>query len=155
MATNRNQRFRWRSFAAPLLATVLAPLLSALPASGAPTWPDATLAPPTTYTFIARHEPAAAASTALGVSSSETIMATHPYTLAIVRHTHTYAKTGARQVTIGNGGAPLTGGATYGYGLVTQQADRAVQIDRINHQTGAPDSNFRFAVNLHGSVAAP
>ena len=118
------------------------------------TWLDATLAKPTTYTFIIRHEPSSA-STAPGVSPSEKIMAKHPYTLAIVGHTHTYGKTGARQVTIGNGGAPLTGSATYGFGLLQQRSDKAIQVDMINYQTGAFDTTFRFALNPDGSAAAP
>jgi hypothetical protein len=105
---------------------------------------------PTTYTFIVRHEPKAA-STAPGCSASEAVMAKHPYTLAIVGHTHTYGKTGPKQVTMGNGGAPLTGGATYGYGLITQRANLSIQVDMINYQTGKPDTNFRFALKPDGS----
>jgi hypothetical protein len=64
--------------------------------SGQSSWLDTTLAQSTTYTFILRHEPAAA-STAPGVTPSEQIMAKHPYTLAIVGHTHTYQRGGARR----------------------------------------------------------
>jgi hypothetical protein len=115
------------------------------------TWLETTLSKPTTYTFIVRHEPAAA-TTAPGVSPSEPIMAAHPYTLALVGHTHTYGKTGARQVTIGNGGAPLTGSANYGFALVQQRSDGAIQVDMIDYSTGAFDPAFRFAVKADGSA---
>jgi hypothetical protein len=116
------------------------------------TWFDGVMAQPTTYTFVVRHEPAAV-TTAPGVTPTEQVMAKYPYTLAIVGHTHTYGKTGAKQVTIGNGGAPLTGGVNYGYGLFTQRADGAVQVDMIDYSTGQPDMNFRFAVKADGTPA--
>ncbi len=116
------------------------------------TWLDGVLSQPTTYTFIIRHEPKAA-SNAPGCKGSEAIMANHPYTLAIVGHTHTYGKTGPKQVTIGNGGAPLTGGANYGFGLVQQRADGAIQVDMIDSSTGNADTAFRFALHADGTPA--
>ena len=117
-------------------------------------WLDSALAVPTTYTFIVRHEPKEACSGGPpGCSGSEAIMANHPYTLAIVGHTHTYGKTGPKQVTIGNGGAPLTGGANYGFGLLQQRADGAIQVDMVDYSTGGADTSFRFAVNADGSAA--
>ncbi len=119
------------------------------------TWLAAALAQPTTYTFVVRHEPAAA-TTAPGVTPSEKLMATHPLTLAIVGHTHTYGKTGARQVTIGNGGAPLVGAGNYGYGLVQRRAsDGAIVVDMIDYQSGATDPAFHFALKADGSAAPP
>ena len=56
-------------------------------------WLDSTLAQPTTYTFLIRHE-SASANTAPGVSPAEAIMAKYPYTLSIVGHSHTYNKSG-------------------------------------------------------------
>lgn len=120
--------------------------------SGQSTWLASTLAQPTTYTFILRHEPASA-STAPGVGPSEQIMAKYPYTLAIVGHTHTYQKSGAREVIVGNGGAPLSGTGTYGFGLVQQLATGAIQVDMIDSSTGQPVSGFTFRVNPDGSPA--
>lgn len=116
------------------------------------TWLETALSKPTTYTFIVRHEPKAA-SNAPGCKGSEAIMANHPYTLAIVGHTHTYGKTGPKQVTIGNGGAPLTGGANYGFGLLQQRADGAIQVDMVDYSTGNVDTAFRFALHPDGSPA--
>ena len=120
--------------------------------SGDATWLDGALSKPTTYTFIIRHEPKAA-SEAPGCAASEKVMALHPYTLAIVGHTHTYGRTGPRQVTIGNGGAPLVSGTNYGYGLISQRPDGAIQVDMIDYATGQPDLAFRFAVHPDGSAA--
>ena len=107
---------------------------------------------PPTYTFGVRHEPRIA-NTAPGVTPSEAIINAFPYTLAIVGHSHAYFKSGPKQVTIGNGGAPLTGGVNYGYGLVQQRNDGAIQVDMVDYGTGQPDLGFRFAVKPDGSPA--
>jgi hypothetical protein len=54
-------------------------------------------------------------------------------------------------VVFGNGGAPLTSGY-YGYGLVTQRADKSIQVDGIDMTTGNADSWFRFAVTPDGTT---
>jgi|GEM_PF-1100664 len=115
-------------------------------------WLDQTMATATTYTFVLRHEPAGA-STAPGVPPSETIIARYPYTLALVGHTHTYARSGGREVIIGNGGAPITGGKNYGFGLLNQRPDGAIQVDMVDVDTGLADPVFRFAVKADGSAA--
>ena len=112
-------------------------------------WLDTTLAKPTTYTFVLRHE-ANEASTAPGVSPSEAIVTKYPLTLEICGHTHDYSKSG-NHVVFGNGGAPLTGSGDYGYGLVTQRSDGAIVVDEINYQTGAADSSFHFVVTPTGA----
>lgn len=118
-------------------------------------WLDATLAQPTTYTFVVRHEPASAVD-APGVSPSEAILARHPYTLTLVGHTHTYAH-GAdapREVVIGNGGAPLAS-KDFGFALLRQRADGAIAVDMMNWRSGEADPEFHFAVNPDGSAAPP
>lgn len=115
-------------------------------------WLDTTLARATTYTFVVRHE-SHSANTAPGVTPSETIMAKHPYTLAIVGHTHTYEHFNGREVIIGNGGAPLTGSKNYGFGLFSQRSDGSIQVDMVDYQSGATDGQFRFAVHADGSSA--
>lgn len=114
-------------------------------------WLQQAMAKPTTYTFVIRHEPQAA-TTAPGVTPSEQILSQYPYTLKIVGHTHTYARYG-REVVVGNGGAPLTSGAGYGYAMINQRQDGAMQVDMIDWQTGQPDPSFRFAVKPNGSPA--
>ncbi len=116
-------------------------------------WLKTTLAQPTTYTFVVRHEPASVMS-APGVSPAEQAMAQYPYTLSIVGHSHTYARTGPREVIVGNGGAPLTSShAKYGFGLVQQRPDHAIQVDMIDYATMGADVGFRFAVNPDGAPA--
>jgi hypothetical protein len=115
-------------------------------------WLTTTLAQTTTYTFIVRHE-SASANTAPGVTPSEAIMAKYPYTLAIVGHTHTYEKSGAKEVIFGNGGAPLTGSGDYGFGLVQQRADNTIQVDMLDYSTMQPDTKFEFALNPDGTAA--
>jgi hypothetical protein len=118
-------------------------------------WLDSTLAASTTYTFVVRHEPKSA-STAPGVSPSETIMAKHPYTLAIVGHSHEYYHSkysNPKEVVIGNGGAPLATNQTYGYAIFAQRTDGAIQVDMYDYQSGQPDTSFRFAVKADGSPA--
>lgn len=116
------------------------------------TWLDQALSVKTTYTFIMRHEPAAA-TTAPGTTPSEAIMAKHPYTLAIVGHTHTYDHPRTREIIVGNGGAPLTSGSNFGYALVTQRVDKAVQIDMFDMTTQKADLSFRFALKPDGTPA--
>ncbi|HEY3817212.1 MAG TPA: metallophosphoesterase [Polyangiaceae bacterium] len=113
-------------------------------------WLDAAMGKTTTYTFIVRHE-SASANTAPGVSPSEVIMSMHPYTLAIVGHTHSYQRSGPKEVIIGNGGAPLSGGVDYGFGMVSQQDDGSIAVDVVDYTTGLADSSFHFALNPDGS----
>jgi hypothetical protein len=105
------------------------------------TWLDSAMAEQTTYTFIVRHEPAND-NTAPGVTPSEQIMTKHPYTLAIVGHSHTFRQSGAREVIVGNGGAPPTGSVNYGFGLVRRQSDGKIHVDMIDYQSGQASLGF-------------
>jgi len=117
------------------------------------TWLDSAMSESTTYTFVVRHEPASA-TTAPGVTPSEQIMAKHPYTLAIVGHSHTYGRSSQREVIVGNGGAPLSSGSVdYGYALVQRRSDGAIQVDMIDYMTAQPVSGMGFAVKADGSPA--
>lgn len=112
------------------------------------TWLETALADPTTYTFVVRHEDRTA-NTAPGVTPSETIINAHPITLRIVGHTHTYTHYATdKEVVCGNGGAPLTSGTNYGYGIVERLADGAVQFTEYDYQTNAVLDQFR--VNADG-----
>jgi hypothetical protein len=116
-------------------------------------WLDAAMARATTYTFVVRHE-SAQANTAPGVTPSEAIMARHPYTLALVGHTHTYSHyAGSREVIVGNGGAPISGSKDYGFAVVAQRADGAIAVDVIDYMTGLADPQFHFAVKPDGTPA--
>jgi hypothetical protein len=116
-------------------------------------WLDAELAKPTTYTFLVRHE-SHSVTQAPGVAPAEQIMAKHPYTLSFVGHTHTYEHfSTSREVVIGNGGAPVTGGKNYGFAIAQQRTDQSIQVDMLDYSTLAADTSFRFAVKADGSPA--
>jgi hypothetical protein len=119
-------------------------------------WLAATLARPTTYTFVVRHEPHDATNAPPGVAGSEALMAQHPYTLSIVGHSHTYArgKDSPKEVIFGNGGAPLANsGKDYGYGLFSRRSDGTIVVDAIDWLTGMADPAFHFAVKPDGGPA--
>ena len=120
--------------------------------SGQASWLQTTMAQPTTYTFIVRHEPSSA-STAPGVAPSDQIINAVPYTLLIVGHSHTYGHPSQKEVLFGNGGAPISGSANYGYGVFLQRPDGAIQVDAVDYQSGQADASFHFAVKPDGSPA--
>jgi hypothetical protein len=114
-------------------------------------WLDDALAQPTTYTFVVRHE-GVDATTAPGVTPSANIIAKHPLTLLIVGHTHTYRHYATdHEVICGNGGAPLTSGANYGYGIVDRRADGAIVFTEYDYQTKAVVESW--AVHADGTRA--
>lgn len=115
------------------------------------TWLANILSQPSTYTFIVRHE-SSGANTAPGVTPSESIIAAHPYTMLIVGHTHTYKRVSQKEVLLGNGGAPLTTGTAFGYGVVSRRSDGAIQFTISNYATHAVIDSF--AVNADGSAAS-
>ena len=105
-------------------------------------WLDAALAEPTTYTFALRHE-GHDATTAPGTDPSAQILAKHPLTLLIVGHTHAYRHYAAyREIIVGNGGAPLTSAANYGYVIVARQPDGTLHVTSKDYQTLAPVDDF-------------
>ena len=104
----------------------------------------------TTYTFVLRHEPSSASSP--GTSASDSIINGYPYTLLIVGHSHTYSHPSTKELLIGNGGAPITGSATYGFGLISQRADLALVVDMYNYQTMATDTSFHFVIKPDGTL---
>jgi hypothetical protein len=113
------------------------------------TWLDGELAKPTTYTFVVRHE-GSTATTAPGVKPSAAILAKHPYTLLLAGHTHTFEYfAGEREVITGNGGAPLTTGANYGYVIARQRPDGAIALTAYEYDTNAVVR--QFAVKADGS----
>jgi hypothetical protein len=140
------------------------------------TWLQNTLNVNTTYTFTIRHEPANDAR-APGVTPSENMMSSAfnagHLTLSVTGHTHLvqlpggtqpygdpFGSTLAYEMIVGNGGAPLDAGPTYGYAVGTRRvSDGAVviQMYKSADTSGNPivpnqaDTNFRFAVNPDGS----
>jgi hypothetical protein len=140
-------------------------------------WLQSTLAVNTTYTFAIRHEPSSDAR-APGVTPSESMYASNfsagTFTLSITGHTHLiqlpggtqpygdqFGATKAYEIIVGNGGAPLDAGPSYGYAIATRRvSDSAVVIQMYESadSSGNPitpnvaDTKFRFAVNPNGSA---
>ena len=112
-------------------------------------WLTTTLAQPTTYTFVIRHE-RTTANTAPGVTPSNLTIKQNALTLLIVGHTHTYEyQPQYHEVVVGNGGAPLTTGANYGYVIGRQRADGAIEFKEYDYATNAV--NQTFAVKADGT----
>lgn len=109
------------------------------------TWLDGVLAQPTTYTFVVRHE-GANVTFAPGVTPSEAIIANYPLTLKIVGHVHTYAHDSG-EVTIGNGGAPLSSAIDYGYAIVERLASGQIQLTAYDYASNAIIDQFRVAAD--------
>jgi hypothetical protein len=111
------------------------------------TWLDATLAQPTTYTFVVRHEPHTAI-TIPGVVASQAILANHPLTLLVTGHVHTYERyPDAKEVVIGNGGAPLVSGVDYGYAIAFRRPDGAIDLTEYDYASKAVIDHFAIAAD--------
>jgi hypothetical protein len=119
-------------------------------------WLTTTMAQKTTYTFVVRHEPSETTNGPTGQSASDSIINQYPYTLLIVGHSHTYghyATPYPKQVTIGNGGAPLTNTSkNYGFGVFGQRGDGAIVGDMVDYQSLATDSYFHLVVKADGTL---
>jgi hypothetical protein len=118
------------------------------------TWLDATLAKPTTYTFIVRHESSTTSPAPPGVAGSETILAKYPYTLKLIGHSHEYRyESQNHEIIVGNGGAPLSGGSNYGYVIARQRSsDNAIVFSSYDYDTNAVVESFALQPN---GTAAP
>jgi hypothetical protein len=114
-------------------------------------WLDLVLSEPTTYTFIVRHEPHYS-ETAPGTDPSQQILARHPLTLLITGHTHSYEHVPAyREIIVGTGGAPLTGGSNYGYVILARQADGSIAETAYDYATHAVVDHF--VIHADGTAA--
>jgi hypothetical protein len=102
------------------------------------------LADPTAATFLVRHEPTFD-NTAPGVTPSDTLAAQHPYTLMLLGHSHTYRREDTKHVISGNAGAPVSGGASYGFLLVQQQADGSFTATEIDEASGNTTDTWRIS----------
>jgi hypothetical protein len=111
------------------------------------TWFRTTMAVPTTYSFVIRHEPGATLDIP-ALPAIDAILATVPYTLIIVGHSHLYSHhTSAKEVVMGLGGAPATGPLDYGYLTVTQDASGDLTVAEFDYLTGARNASFKIHAN--------
>jgi hypothetical protein len=114
-------------------------------------WLASALAPQTTYTFVVRHESNDAVSQTQ-CSASQGIIDSHPLTLLIVGHTHTYRHYATdHEIIVGNGGAPLTTGTNYGYVIVARNASGTLTITSYDYMTHAVLDSF--TIQASGAAA--
>jgi hypothetical protein len=108
-------------------------------------WLTSTMAQPTTYTFVIRHEENLVTTTP-GVSPSLAIINQYPYTQLIIGHTHTYERIQSdKEVVVGNGGAPLSGSVDYGYVIATQLANGNMQFSEYDYATNGMNDQWNVA----------
>ena len=75
--------------------------------------------------------------------SADSITTSHPFTLIIAGHTHTYAYYASEKlVVVGNGGAPLSGSTNYGYVIARQQANGSILFNEYDYMTNAVSNTF-------------
>jgi hypothetical protein len=101
------------------------------------TWLQNVLGTQTDYTFVVRHH---TSDTALDPEPTQ-IISTHPLTLLIVGHVHTYQRIADREVLSGNGGAPVYQGP-YGYLTIQQQSDGRISVTAFDQSTDQPFDSF-------------
>jgi hypothetical protein len=103
------------------------------------------------YVIVIHHEDSTASSPPKGLSTIESAESGHE-TLSIVGHSHfwqfgtggPYSESNARQLLVGNGGAPLTSGSNsstvntsvYGYTTIMRQSDGSLLITGYDESTG-------------------
>jgi hypothetical protein len=107
-------------------------------------WLQAQLGEATEYTFVVRHEPPEVTSPP-GVTPSDALLRTHPPTLLLLGHSHTYRRLDSRSVISGNGGAPMSsyGGTSFGLLVVTQEADGNIAVQEIDEATTMPTDSWK------------
>jgi len=103
-------------------------------------WLKAQLAKPTTYTLLVRHEPAEA-NTGPCVNQAEAIMKTANYDLSLVGHTHYFkGSANSKEIVIGNGGAPLSGGS-FGY-VTIERVSGGWKVINYDYASQLPINTF-------------
>lgn len=103
------------------------------------TWLQNQLEKPTTYTFVARHEPRG--TDAPCGADMDALLANHPYTMLLVGHVHTYSHSG-KQLVEGLGGAPVTGSGVHGYATIEQLPNGTFRVTQYSAATGQPVSHY-------------
>ena len=118
------------------------------------TWLTTTMAQPTTYTFVMRHEASDAhAAAPAGRRGGRRRAREYPYTLLIVGHAHTYGHySDPERGTFGNGGAPLIeqGLRLRALQPALRRRDRG-RRDRLQDGRGGQRVPLRHHARGHGS----
>ncbi len=118
-------------------------------------WLLHTMAQPTTYTFVVRHEPSEDRDKLGSIGDIDQILAGIPYSLLLCGHRHTFQQSALsyRELIVGNGGAPQTrADPRFGYALVARRADGALVVTEYEYASNLP-TGFAFAVTAAGEPA--
>jgi hypothetical protein len=103
-------------------------------------WLTQQMATSTTYTIVSRHEPSEA-NTAPCVTDSDNIINAAGFDLSIVGHTHTFRRNG-KEIVVGNGGAPLTSSAGYGFATVEMIPGTGFRVVEYDATSALPVDTF-------------
>ena len=106
------------------------------------------------YTFVVAHVPPTATDDAPGTNIIEMKLAARPggVTLRLYGHTHDFRRIQVNGVITGNAGAPLNSmTATYGFAMIDQRADGAIQVTEYE-AGGMPVPMSTFAVRANGTA---
>jgi hypothetical protein len=104
-------------------------------------WVKQQLQQPTTYTFVAQHEPMQTVTGVFGgppcLADMTFLLDDYPYDLLIVGHEHTFDVAG-KQVTVGTGGADLSYSGPYGFATIEQLPKDAWRVIQYDYSTVLP-----------------
>ncbi len=95
------------------------------------------------YTFVSKHHPFKNTDNA-AFPEIYAAITKHKYTLLLTGHSHLYKRqpTDRRAIVVGCGGAPLAGGAFWGYGTALQNADGTISVNVYDQATGNVEDSF-------------
>jgi hypothetical protein len=103
-------------------------------------WLVDALGQPTTYTFIARHEPPGT-NDAPCISDVDPLINATSYNAYLAGHLHSYSHAG-KSLRVGNGGAPST--SDYGFVTVEQQPGIGFKVTAFDYSTAQPTDTWYF-----------
>ena len=93
------------------------------------------------YTFVSKHHPDGNTDHPQFQQIYD-LVTSHKFTLFFTGHSHYYRHESSRVMVLGCGGAPLTGGNFWGYGIVAQQADGSISVTVYDQASGAMQDSF-------------
>ena len=71
----------------------------------------------------------------------DAVIGQHPYNLLLVGHAHSFSHY-QHQVTVGNGGAPISGSTPFGFATVELLPGLGFRISQYDYATGLPINTF-------------
>ncbi len=121
-------------------------------------WLQGQLSQPTTFTFVVRHEPpdTRCSNGSCPWAQSESLIRSHPLTLEINGHTHTFyfEKSSPSFLIVGNGGAPSSGSGSqgFGYATVSQISDTQVVVSQFDYSSPNATPSRTWTIDANGTI---